>query len=71
MNLVQLWIGRYVATAVPEVVRKKTKKILAKTFCPGCGELFSFKDQNHPNHANHVGWVNQAAYLQVFHPELA
>lgn len=34
----KLSVGRYVAMAEPEVVRKKTRKALLRTFCPGCGE---------------------------------
>ena len=34
----KLALGRYVAVAEPELVRKKTRKAVRRTFCPGCGE---------------------------------
>jgi hypothetical protein len=34
----KLALGRYVAVAEPELVRKKTRRAVRRTFCPGCGE---------------------------------
>ncbi len=34
----KLALGRYVAVVEPELVRKKTRKAVRRTFCPGCGK---------------------------------